>query len=297
MSMKNLFKNHFYFIFTFVFLSFLISCSSEPKSQTKNDMANRASSYPPKDPPSSEIKTIIPFQAKNLESLSERSIKVLIINNLPDSYLIKSKYKMNPPDFAIEQIESLQNERNSWFNENIVSICGTCSFIQTELPIRTLTESNLLKLMDKISLGQDVSTKELVSLSSNGKNDILWLILVSSYEEQRRGESNNLSVIAAISESHVKLRSYMYDYKLNKIISHLEVQTNDEEIFLYGRQDGAGQAKLLIDKMRTNPSYLPTGLSFDAAQFDDVYPYPPLPDGNLLVKSSFAALLEKLSPL
>src|SRR5690606_21081068 len=106
-------------------------------------------------PPVAEINVRINQLPKGLAGLKGKKIKTFVVFNLPDGYLIRAKSKINPPDYAIKEVIDLQEERISWFNEAMVVNCDQCVDLQADPPLRSLSERDLLLLIDQASLRQE----------------------------------------------------------------------------------------------------------------------------------------------
>lgn len=271
----------------------VVGCSNQPKSEK---FAPDANILPPKDPPRVEV-TIAKDNFKNaFEAFKGKKVTILFIYNLPDSYLIKAKSKINPPDSALQEVMNLQSDRVEWLNETLVAICGSCNNFQVEVPLKLLPENLLLYFIDKASLQIELSWADIAKLQNYVKNDYLWIILGTEDSEQKRGESDNKSMVAAVGENRVTLRSFVFDMKKKQMLNHIQVLGMDEEVVLYGKQEGEGAAPILFERMKSKATYLPMGVSFDSIKFDEVYPYPPIPESGLIIRKSLAALMEVMSP-
>lgn len=278
----------YFLIFTF-FITF-IGCSSQEKK------TNLLGALPPKDPSRVEITNKKNEMPKGLETLAGKTTKVLFIYNSPDSFLIKAKNKINPPDAAIQEVESLQSDRNSWLNDILVPACGECPHLKVELPIRQLPESSLLKLMDAASLNREISLKEMADLRSSVASDYVWIILGSEESEQFRGLTRDKEVVAAKSENRVRLRSYIYDFAKNQTLSDVEIRAVDDEVVLYRKSEGAGVAPVLLEKMKANNIDLISDNSLDALMYDEVYPFAPIPESGYIIRQGLAGLIETINP-
>ena len=257
---------------------------------------------PPRDPPRAEVKVISSSLKAGFKSLEGRKVGAMLIYNLPDSYLIKAKHLINPPDYALKEVMDLQEERQAWFDEAIVSACDDCKNVNSFVPLRILPENLLLQLFDKGSLKQDLGQKDFAQIAPHMKEaDVLWIILGYEDYEQRRGLTGDANVVSAMAENTIYLRSYIYDTKAAKILHSAQVTGTDEEILLYAKQaekDGneLERAPMLLDRMKSRLIHLPVGDSLDALRYDSVYPYPSVPESGLIIKKALNGLTEAINP-
>lgn len=237
-----------------------------------------------------------------LQSLADKQVTGLFIYNLPDSYLIKAKALFNPPDSAAQEVINLQTDRQGWMDESVVTYCGECKNIKIEIPFGTLPESLLLKLIDKASLKQDVIPADLVGLKKYfPKAQVLWLILGSEDYEQQRGVAENGSMISAIAENTVTLRSYIYDLETKKWLHRSQVIVSDRDFAIYqklneGQLELNQKPKILTDNFDGKFWPMPVGASYDSPKYDEVYPYPPVPESSFLIKRALSDIGGTVNP-
>lgn len=253
---------------------------------------------PSKGPAQAEGKILKNELKGGLSSLKGKKVHAFVIFNLPDGYLIRAKSKINPPDYAIKEVVDLQEERVSWLNEALVVNCDQCFDLHAEPPLRELSEDDLLRLIDKVSLHQAPVAADWKTLQKeSGKADYIWLIFGSEDYEQRRGPVKKNGVLSAWSQIEVTLKSYLYDRAKGKVIHASEVVAKDFDLAVYPlpteMQDK--QTALAVTKLSTldDLSALePEGSGFDSTQFDNQYPYPDVPDSPNVVQKGLLKMLE-----
>ena len=252
-----------------------------------------------KEPPQIEFLLKDNKLAQGLKSLAGQKVTALFIYNLPDSYLIKAKALFNPPDYAAQEVTNLQTDRQGWVDEMIVTYCDDCKDIKVQIPFKAMPEDILLTWIDKSSLNQDPTAKEIENLKDYfNETDIFWIILGSENYEQRRGETGDAVMISALAENTVTLRSYIFDLKKNVFLNRTIVQATDKDILIYekGKAEPETKAAILFDKMKDKFWPLPVGRSYDSPKYDEVYPYPSVPESSYVIKKALSALGENLNP-
>ncbi len=237
-----------------------------------------------------------------LASLKGKKVHAFVIFNLPDGYLIRAKSKINPPDYAIKEVVDLQEERVSWLNEALVVNCDQCFDLHAEPPLRELSEEDLLRLIDKVSLHQDPSASDWKTLrKETGKADYIWLIFGSEDYEQRRGPVEKRGVLSAWSQIEVTLKGYLYDRAKGKVIHASEVVSKDFDLAAYPlpsemQNEKTRAASLKLSSLEDLSVLEPQGSDFDSTQFDNQYPYPDVPGSPEVVQKGLLKLLELANP-
>lgn len=236
---------------------------------------------------------------QGLKSLSGQKVTALFIYNLPDSYLIKAKALFNPPDYAAQEVTNLQTDRQGWVEEMIVTYCDDCKEIKVQIPFKAMSENVLLSWIDKASLNQEPTAEDIESLKSYFKDtDVFWIILGSENYEQRRGETGDARLVSAIAENEVTLKSYIFDLKKKAFLHRTVVTATDKDILIYEKGDLEQKTKaaLFFDKIKDKFWPLPVGKSFDSPKYDEVFPYPTVPESSFIIKKGLSALGESLNP-
>ncbi len=237
--------------------------------------------------------------SQGLKSLGGQKVTALFIYNLPDSYLIKAKALFNPPDYAAQEVTNLQSDRQGWMDEMILTYCDDCKDFKVQIPFKAMPEDVLLAWIDKSSLNQDPTPKEIENLKTYfPETDVFWVILGSENYEQRRGATGEALMVSALAENTVKLKSYIYDLKKKDFLNRTTVQATDKDILIYekGKNETGAKAAILFDKMKDKFWPLPVGQSYDSPKYDEVYPYPPVPESSYIIKKALSALGESLNP-
>ncbi len=277
-------------VFAFVGTAF-VGCQT-----SKNKFNDSAGS---KEPPKIEISLKENKLPQGLKSLTGQKVTALLIYNLPDSYLIKAKALFNPPDYAAQEVTNLQTDRQGWLDEMIVTYCDDCKNIKVQIPFKTMPEDSLLAWIDKASLSKEPTPKEMESLKSYYQDaDIFWVILGSENYEQRRGATGDALMISGIAENTVTLKSYVYDVKKKTFLNRTQLNATDKDILIYekDKNESHSKAAILFDKMKDKFWPLPVGQSYDSPKYDEVYPYPPVPESSYIIKKALSALGESLNP-
>ena len=283
----------------FLLILTLSSCASKKITHENTEQNNQSVA---KEMPRTEVKVLETNLASGLKQLQSRNVAVLFIYNMPDSYLIKAKSKINPPDYAIHEVMNIQSDRAEWMNETLVTHCDECKNFQSMIPLQVLPEDALLKLIDRASLKQDPTKADFEMIHQNVKEaDVFWVIFGSEEYEQKRGQTGDQNVSSAVAENTVTLRSFIYDTKNNRFLNKATVTGYDDDLILYEKQvEKEGlvlkRAPLLMNKMKSKLIHMPVGPSYDGFKYDDIYPYPPVPENGLIIKKSLSALAEILSP-
>ena len=252
-----------------------------------------------KEPPKIEFTLKDNKLTQGLKSLSGQKVTALFIYNLPDSYLIKAKALFNPPDYAAQEVTNLQRDRQGWMDEMIVTYCDDCKEIKVQVPFKTMPETLLLSWMDKSSLNQEPTPKDIENLKTYFPDtDIFWVILGSENYEQRRGETGDALNISAIAENTITLKSYIFDLKKKVFVNRTIVNATDKDLLIYEKQtpETRSKAKILFDKIKDKFWPLPVGQSYDSPKYDEVYPYPPVPESSYIIKKALSAVGENLNP-
>lgn len=274
----------------------LISCATKSPTKPFESLAGISA-----EPPRIEVKTLMSAGPHQLQDLKGRPVTALLLHQLPDSYLLRAKAKINPPDFALRQVADLQAERASWLNEALVVHCDGCQSIEAIPPLRVLPEEFLLNLMDKIPLRQELKPEEMKKIAAFLPSaEVLWVILASEDYERRRGPIKEAGLISAWSGSEVQLRSFLYDVKSGKWLHKAQVEGSDQDVIVYEkvREEGA----LKVPQARTVPfqtkdlrTLIPEGSSFDGLKYDEVYPYPAVPETQRIYQHALQALTANLA--
>ena len=277
--------------FFVLFLIFFTGCQT-----AKNKFINNSSS---KDPLKIEVSIKENKLPQGLKSLNGKKVTALFIYNLPDSYLIKAKALFNPPDYAAQEVTNLQSDRQGWLDEMIVTFCDDCKDIKVQIPFKTMPEDVLLAWIDKASLNKEPAPQEIEDLQKYFKEtEIFWIILGSENYEQRRGATGDAVMVSAIAENTVSLKSYVYDLQKKVFLHHTDLTAMDKDILIYekGKTETKTKAAILFDKMKDKFWPLPVGQSYDSPKYDEVYPYPVVPESSYIIKKALSALGESLNP-
>lgn len=273
---------------------FAMSCATAPVPDRM--------SLPSRGLPHAEVRTLKNDLKGGLQGLKDRKIGVLVIFNLPDGYLIRAKSKINPPDFALKEVLNLQTDRVDWMNEALVTYCDKCQGVEVAPPLQILPEETLLRLIDRVSLRQSPSEADWAEISKAWPDrDVIWLLLGTEDYEQKRGPSGEKGLISAWSESRVNVRSLVRDVKARKLVHEAVANGHDEDLLLYQllRQPGSGmpvRASVVSFQTDDIAKWEPIGSSYDSPKYDDVYPYPPVPEIPLIVQKTLLKLTESMSP-
>lgn len=280
-------------LFSYVVMSLVLTaCSSAQKNAFP----------PPKDPPKAEAKIVRDELKGGLSSLKDRKIGALVIFNLPDGYMIRAKTKINPPDIVIKELTEIQTDRIGWLNEALVVNCEKCGDIDIEPPLKALPEDLLLRLIDRTTLKQKISDADWADVAKAWPgHDVLWLILGSEDYEQKRGPSREKGLVSSWAQSTVTVRSFIRDLKSNKLLHEAGIEGHDEDLLLYQAvvEPESGQlmqAPLVPFKNDNIAKWEPAGSSLDSSKYDDVYPYPPIPESPVIVQKTLLRLTETLAP-
>lgn len=288
-----------HFLAGFVFLSalFFVSCAHRTGEIQSDSLSGL-----PDAPPVIESKVSFTSQANVMSQIANRRVAVLQIHQLPDSYLLRAKNKINPPDMAISEVRSLQEERSSWMNESLVVHCDTCKTFETLLPLDVLPEGFLLELMDKVALKQDLKVEDLRRIASAVPGyDVLWVIFANEDYEQKRGPlAQEKGLISSWSGSEVFLRSFVYDLKKRTWLHRAEVEGLDQDLIVYQQvreEEGRALPRARVAPFQSQPdaSLIPAGSIYDGERYDHVYPYPPVPDTVRVHQKSLLSLTESLT--
>lgn len=273
----------------------ILSCAGRLKSEDRM-------SLPPKDPPRAEARVLKNDIKGGLPSLKGLKIGVLVIFNLPDGYLIRAKSKINPPDFALKEVLNLQTDRVDWMNEALVTHCESCQGIEVAAPMQILPEETLLRLIDRVSLNQAPTESDWAEIARAWpEQDVIWLILGSEDYEQKRGPAREKGLISAWSESRVNVRSLLRDVRAKKLLHEAVSNGHDEDLIVYQTvsQPGSGEpVRASVVSFQTDDlrKWEPQGSAFDSPKYDDVYPYPPVPESPLIIQKTLLKLTESLAP-
>ncbi len=265
--------------------------------QTSKNKLNDSSGV--KDPLKIEYTLKENKMSQGFKSLSGQKVTALFIYNLPDGYLIKAKALFNPPDYAAQEVTNLQIDRQGWLDEMIVTYCDDCKNIKVQIPFKIMSENLLLSWIDKASLNKEPTFQEIEDLKILFKDtDIFWIILGSENYEQRRGATGDALMISAIAENTVTLKSYIYDLKKKAFLNRTQLNATDKDILIYQKDKNENQTKaaVLFDKMKDKFWPLPVGQSYDSPKYNEVYPYPPVPESSYIIKKALSALGESLNP-
>lgn len=255
-----------------------------------------------KEPPRAEARTIRSSLTGGLASLKDRKIGALVVFNLPDSYMIRAKAQINPPDIVLKELTEIQLDRTAWLSEALVTNCEGCGDVAAEPPIQVLPERLLLRLIDRGSLKQPPSEADWRDIAVAWPGfDVLWVILGDEDYEQKRGPSHEGGIVAAWSESRVTLRSFLRDVKSKKILHEAVVDGRDEDLILYQKvnEPESGQpvkAAVVPFEAENLSRWEPQGSIYDGTRYDNVYPYPPVPEIPLILRKSMLRLTETLAP-
>ena len=280
-------------------LSFLILTGLTISSGCQSSKSKMNELAAAKDSPKIEFTLKDNKLPQGLKSLNGQKVTALFIYNLPDSYLIKAKALFNPPDYAAQEVTNLQTDRQGWMDEMIVTYCDECKDIKVQIPFKIMPENLLLAWMDKASLKQEPAAKDIEGLVKYFPDtDVFWIILGSEDYEQRRGETGDALNISAIAENTVTLRSYIFDLKKKLFVNRTQVNATDKDLLIYEKQtpETRSKAKILFDKIKDKFWPLPVGQSYDSPKYDDIYPYPTVPESSFIVKKALSAIGENLNP-
>lgn len=254
-----------------------------------------------REPPRTSVRVAVNRLKKGLPSLARRKVGALVVFNLPDGYLLRAKTKINPPDFALKEVLSLQTERTSWLNEALVVNCDSCD-VKTEAPLEILPERLILRLIDRVSLRQAPTSADWKDIEKSWPDrDVIWLILGAEDYEQKRGPAREKGLLAAWSQSTVTLRSLLRDRRTGRILHDAFVVGNDQDLVFYERvkEPKSGimvKARIAPYEAKDIEKMEPSGSAFDSPRYDDVYPYPPVPESPLIVQKALLRLTEALAP-
>lgn len=274
-----------------LFSVLVVSCGH---SVNRQDAFN----LPPKGPPEATGRVLMNSLPGGIEGLKGKKVHAFVIFNLPDGYLIRAKSKINPPDYAIKEVVDLQEERVSWLNEAMVVNCDQCFDLHAEPPLRELSEIDLLKLIDKVSLQQDPQASDWSILSKEAKKaDYIWLIFGSEDYEQKRGPVVKQGAMVAWAQVDFTLRGFLYDQAQKKIVHSSEVISKDFDFALFplpSDLETAATRKALsqLASLEDFTALEPMGSQFDSTQFDGQYPYPDVPEMPAVVRKGLLKLLE-----
>lgn len=257
---------------------------------------------PAKEPPKAEAKIVNDRLKGGLASLKDKKIGVLVVFNLPDGYMIRAKSKINPPDFVIKELTEIQTDRIGWLNEALVVNCEKCGDPDVVPPLKILPEDLLLRLIDRATLKQKISDADWSDIAKAWPgHDVLWLILGSEDYEQKRGPSKEKGLVSAWAQSTVLLRSFVRETASKKLLHEAVVEAHDEDLILYQRiaEPESGQlvkASVAPFKTENLAKWEPEGSALDGSKYDDVYPYPPVPESPVIVQKALLRLTESLGP-
>lgn len=284
-------------VFFFIFLS----CATNPIESSVEAPTVSAQIPLPKEP-KIEVVILESNIPKGLQELKERKVVAYFIYNLPDSFLIRAKNLFNPPDYAAQEVTNLERDRQEWLDETITTFCGSCENIKVEVPFKVLPEVALLNLMDKASLDQMLTEKDIFEISKHHSDaEVIWVILGSEDYEQKRGLTAEQTMISAVAENTTVLKNFIYDLKAKKWLHRGEYSVTDRDIVVYERvkdveKGVTKKATVLADRSRDQFWPMPVGISYDSPMFDEIYPYPPVPESSFLIKKALSAIGESLTP-
>ncbi len=288
--------------FLFFLIVFLTSCATVPSEQPIEAAPTVPSRTPlPKDP---KVEVLIAESnlPNGLQDLKDRKIGAFFVYNLPDSFLIRAKHLFNPPDYAAQEVMNLQNDRQEWMDEMITTFCGSCENIKVQIPYKIFPEKFLLSLMDKASLDLELSPEDFKTISKHyPEADVVWIILGSEDYEQIRGLTSEETMISALAENTTILRNFIFDLKNRKWLHRAEFSVTDRDIIVYERAKDAEvgltrRANILSEGSRDQFWPMPVGVSYDSPMFDDIYPYPPVPESSFIIKKALSSVGESLTP-
>ncbi len=277
---------------TLVFCLFQAGCVSKNKNTT---VKNEILPFSPKEQPNVDVKVTM----QSIDSLEKLkgSVAVILVFNHPDAYLVKAKDKIFPPGLALQEVASLQEERNEWMDQAIVSACDGCAKFETLSPLDNYSEERFLKLTDRAAKNLDVTFDEVKLSPETMKNfNYIWVITGRADTDQKRGPTEDLQVIAASSFRTVDLKSIIYDTSTKEVVSSATVLGQDQESILYSKQSLGvfKKASQLIPKIFK--SKITHGEGFADQKYDETYPYPPEPEAYYIIQKSLHKIVEELAP-
>lgn len=270
----------------------LVGCANKVKNST---LKNEILPFSPKEQPNVDVK--ITMQSMETLAKLKGSVAVVLVFNHPDAYLVKAKDKIFPPGLALEEVASLQEERNEWMDQAIVSACDDCQKFETLSPLDNYSEERFLKLTDRAAKNLDVTFEEIkLSPELMKQYKYIWVITGRADTDQKRGPTEDTHVIAASSFRTVDLKSIIYDTTSKDVVSSASVLGQDQESILYNRQtDGVfKKAGQLIPKIFK--SKITHGEGFADQKYDEIYPYPPEPEAYYIIQKSLYKIVEELNP-
>lgn len=275
-----------------VFCLFQIGCATKNKAIT---VKNEILPFSPKEQPNVDVKVTM----QSMDSLAKLkgSVAVILVFNHPDAYLVKAKDKIFPPGLALQEVASLQEERNEWMDQAIVSACDACVKFETLSPLDNYSEERFLKLTDRAAKNLDVTFEEAKLSPEAMKNyNYIWVITGRADTDQKRGATEDLRVVAASSFRTVDLKSIIYDTATKEVVSSATVLGQDQESILYSRQNEGvlKKAGQLIPKIFK--SKISHGEGFADQKYDEIYPYPPEPEAYYIIQKSLYKIVEELAP-
>lgn len=254
-----------------------------------------------REPPKAEARVVTSQLKGGFPSLKGRKIGALVVFNLPDGYLIRAKSKINPPDFALKEVLELQRERSSWLDEALVTNCDGCD-VETVPPLEILPEELLLRLIDMASLRQKPTEADWRAIEAAWPDrDVIWLVLGSDDYEKKRGPSREKGLLTAWSQNTVLINSFVRGRPEKKVLHQATVKGHDEDVIFYemlSDRELTPQTKARVASFSTDDAakWEPPGSIYDGSRFDDVYPYPPVPESPLIIQKSLLRLTETLAP-
>lgn len=269
-----------YPIFAAFLVLFLGACQTSKVTSTHPEVSTaEAFVIPEKDPKSPQLLPGSVGEIKGLmKSLSQKKVAVLVFQDLPDSYLLKAKDKLNPPDLALQTLQDAYLERNEIINQGLVTFCDGCDHFQVLSPLDILSENQTLQILHKVSLKLKLEAADFKNIKNEFKKfDNLWIITANDDFEFNRELQKNF--VLSHTENEISVKSYVFDMKTEKITSLLELKYEDTDTFKYA----SGNSDIL-NRMKTDPTH-PSWNAF--------YPYPPEQETLRLLKTSIYFLFEQ----
>lgn len=266
----------------------LLSCSSYTRQQK---FFQNSKNFPvvqvDKEVKPEKFKILLQDLSGGFKSISEKKIAMILFQDLPDSYLLRAKDKLAPPDSANGQLRNLESDRLDILNQAFVTFCETCKNFDSKSVHDEFSEEIILSWLHKISLGLEVSASELRDLASKVEGyDFLWVFLAADdFEFERKWSTEKTSPPSVVTKTinEMKIRSYLYDIKSGKIRLSIESLLEDMDIYTYAPAQPDYYTKNKEDI--SHPS------------LDGDYPYPPESDSLSLLKTNLYGLVEKVSSL
>lgn len=287
-------KKKYYLVFAFIIGFSFISCISPLKKNEKKVIENIEVSEG-SDLPQFKFHVTM----KSIENLSQLkgSVAVLFVMNYPDAYLVKAKDKIFPIGLAIDEVLLLQEQRNEWLDQAILSACDECKEFETLEPLNNYPEEKFLMLTDRAAKNIDVNWNE-VALNAEllKKYKYIWIITGRTDTEQKRGVTDDSNIIGASSFRSLELRSIIFDVSNKSILHASTLSGNDQETILYQKVKGGISSKASKLISRVFKSNLNHDENMNEAEFNSIYPFPLEPDVEYILQKGLNRLAEEINP-